>query len=93
MANSSSRHNFIIHVNVYQGKNSENAFIPRELWDLPTAQKAVMNSIIATKLGNDPNGYQELYMDKIYSAPELFVMLKPKNKMLDHGTIRTNHKG
>ncbi len=76
LANASEGHNFIIHIDVYQGKNSENVFIPRDIWDLPTTQKAVVNSIIATNLGNDPNGYRELYMDNRYSAPELFVMLK-----------------
>jgi len=93
LANASGGHYFVIHIDVYQGKNSENAFNPREIWDLPTTQKAIMYSIIATKLGADLNGYQELYMDNIYSAPELFLMLKLKYKLLACGTIRTNHKG
>ncbi len=32
-------------------------------------------------------------MDNRYSAPELFVMLKLKYKILACGTIRTNRKG
>ncbi len=77
-------------MNVYQGKNSENVFIPREIWDLLTTQKVVVNSIIETQLGNDPNGYQALYMDNRYSKKELFVKLKQKYKVLACGTIETN---
>ncbi len=57
MANASGGHNFIIHIDVYQGKNTKNAFIPREIRDLPTTEKTIVNSIITTNLGDDPNGY------------------------------------
>ncbi len=36
LANVSGGHNFIFHIDVYQCKNSENIFIPQEIWDLPT---------------------------------------------------------
>ncbi len=43
LANESEGHNFIIHIDVYQGKSSENNFIPREIWDLLATQKAIVN--------------------------------------------------
>ena len=41
---------FIIHLDVYQGKNAENIGIPEEIWAMPTTQKAVVNAIIQAKL-------------------------------------------
>lgn len=70
LANASSGHNVIIQMDVYYGKNSKNVFIPREIWDIPTTQKAVVKSIIGTELDNNPNGYCKLCMDNRYSAPE-----------------------
>ncbi len=50
-----------------------------------------MNSIIATQLGDDLNGYKELYMDNRYNAPDLFAILL-KYKLLACATIRTSRK-
>ncbi len=61
--------------------------------NLPTTQKAVVNSIIAKQLGDNPYGYCKLYTENRYSAPEIFVMLKLKYKILAYGTIRPNKKG
>lgn len=63
LANASGGHNFIIHIDVYQSKTSENVLIQREKWDFPTTQKAIMTSIIATQLGDNPNAYWELTVD------------------------------
>ncbi len=61
LANASSGHNFINHIDVYQGRNEQNIGIPEDLWKL-TTQKVVV------KLYTDPNGFCELCMDISYSA-------------------------
>ena len=55
LCNNSPGQYFILHCDVYQGKNAENIGIPDEITKLPTTQKAVVNSFIQSKLGNDPN--------------------------------------
>ncbi len=93
LANGSSGHNFIYHIDVYQGKNKQNIGIAEDLWNLPMTQQAVTNAIFSTGLYTDPNGFCELYMDYHYSAFELFVMLTPKYKILACGTARKNRRG
>ena len=44
LVNVSSGKNFIYHLDVYQGKNATNAFIPAETHTLPMTQKAVVNT-------------------------------------------------
>jgi hypothetical protein len=78
---------------VYQGKNSSNAHIAEEAWNLPTTQKAVVNAVIALGIENDPEGMREMYMDNRYTSPHLFVLLQEKYKILACGTIRANRKG
>jgi hypothetical protein len=46
LCNNSRGKYFIVHCNVYQGKNSENIEIPSEIIKLSTIQKEVANSII-----------------------------------------------
>mgnify|MGYP006166176757 CR=1 FL=1 len=45
--NASNGLNFIYHINIYQGKNANNAHIVKEAWSLPTMQKAVVNAVSA----------------------------------------------
>jgi hypothetical protein len=93
MANATSGNNFIYHIDVYQGKNSTNAFIAKEAWGLPTTQKAVVNAVISSGIANNPDGMHEIYMDNRYSAPTLFMLLQEKYQILACGTIRTNRVG
>ncbi len=93
LANASCRHNFIYHSHAYQGKKGQNIGIAKDLWNLPTTQKAVVNAIVSTGIYTDPNGFCELYMDNFYSAVELFFMLKTRYKILACGTVRANRRG
>ncbi len=88
--NATDGKNFIYHLDVYQGKNTNNAHIVEEAWSLPTTQKAVVNVIVKSGISNDPFGKRELYMDNRYTAPELFVLLREKYQILCCGTIRNN---
>ena len=63
---------------MYQGKNTNNAHIAEEAWSLPTTQKAVVNAVVKSGIGNDPFGKCELYMDNRYTNPELFVLSREK---------------
>jgi hypothetical protein len=93
LVNASQCKNFIYHLDIYQGKNSNNAHIVEEAWHLPTTQKAVVNAIISCGIHNDPDGMREIYMDNRYTAPELFVLLRERYQILACGTIRSNRKG
>ena len=93
LANATSGNNFIYHIDLYQGKNSSNAFIHRDAHNLPTTQKAVVNAIVSSRLHNDTDGMREIYMDNRYSSPSLFVLLREKYHVLACGTIRSNRKG
>jgi len=92
LANATSGNNFIYHLDVYQGKNSTNAYIKCVAWNLPTTQKAVVNAVLCSGLENDPDRMRELYMDNRYSSPSLFVVLREKYQILACGTIRSNRK-
>ncbi len=50
-----------------------NAHIAEEVWSVPMTQKAVVNAIISSSIGNDPEGMREIYKDNRYSCPDLFV--------------------
>ncbi len=84
---------FIIHCDVCQGKNATNIGIPQEIRSLSTTQKAVVNSIIQSHLGKEPNGIRCLFMDISYACASLFIMLREKIDILCSGTTRTNHVG
>ena len=49
---------------------------------LPMMQKAVVNARVSSVIVDNPHGMREIYMDDCYLAPELFVMLKEKYKLL-----------
>ncbi len=74
------------------GKIENETSIPQELWNFPTKQKAVVNEIISTRVYKFPNGFQELFLDDRYLAPELFILLKMQYKIIVYGTICTNRK-
>ncbi len=93
LCNNSPQCYFIIHCDVYQGKNEANIGIPAEICNLPTTRKAVVNAIIQSKLGKDPNGYRRLFMDNRYSSVKLFILLREKFDILCAGTTRVNHIG
>ena len=90
LVNTTDGKNFIYHLDVYQGKNANNAHIVEEAWSLPTTQKAVVNAIVMSGLSNDPFGKRKLYKDNRYTALELFVLLRDKYQILLCGTIRNN---
>ncbi len=49
LGNMSGRHNFIYHIDVYQGKNNQNIGIAKDLWNLQMTQKAVVNVTVSTE--------------------------------------------
>ncbi len=63
LATVSGGHNFIVYIDVYQGKNDQNIGIAKDLWKLPMTQKVVVNAIVSTRSFTDPNGFHKLYMD------------------------------
>ena len=62
LCNNSPEKIFTLHCNVYQGKNADNIGIPEEITHPQATQKSVVNSIIPSKLGMDPNGICQLFM-------------------------------
>ncbi len=48
LANVSSGHNFIIPLMSIREKNKQNIGIAKDLWNLPTTQKAFVNAILST---------------------------------------------
>ena len=55
LVNNSPGKYFICYADVYQGKNATNIGIPNEIRTLPTTQKAVVNAVIQSRIGKDPN--------------------------------------
>ena len=84
---------FIIHLDVYQGKNAANIGIPEEIHHLPTTQKAVVNAIIASGIGKDPDGMRCLYLDNRYTCAQLLVLIRDLFDILGSGTTRKNRIG
>jgi hypothetical protein len=93
LCNNSPGAYFIVHCDVYQGKNAANIGIPNEIQNLPTTQKAVVNSIIQSKLAKDPDGIRCLFMDNRYASANLFILLREKFEILCAGTTRGNRIG
>ena len=54
---------FIMHCDIYQGKNEMNVDIPRKIQHLTTTQKAVVNAVIKSGIVMDPEGQRCLFMD------------------------------
>ena len=93
LVNTRQELNFICNIDVYQGKNATNTHIVKEVWSLPTTQKAVINAVVLLGISTDPDGMHELYMDNCYVAPELFGLLREKYQILACGIIWSNSKG
>ena len=84
---------FIVHAGVYQGKNAKNVGIPVEIQKLLTTIKAVVNTVIQSKIGNDPNGMRRLFCDNRYSCTHLFIILREQYQILCAGSTRKNRIG
>jgi hypothetical protein len=84
---------FVIHCDIYQGKNAMNIDIPREIHNLPTTQKAVVNAVIKTGIAMDPEGMRCLFMDNRYQCSELAILLRDSYQILSCGTTRKNRNG
>ena len=93
LANNTPEKYFIMHLDVYQGKNTANIGIPEQLHNMPTTQKAVVNAIVCSNLDMDPNGKHRLFMDNRYSSAALFVLLREQCKIVCSGTTRKNRIG
>ena len=93
LSNNSDKWYFIIHIDVYQGKNAANIGVPEELKTMPTTQKAVVNAILTSKLENEPNGKRRMFMDNRYSSAALFILIREQCQILCAGTTRKNRIG
>ena len=60
---------------------------------LPMMQKEVVNALVSCGIVNNSDGMREIYMDNCYLAPEIFVMLREKYKILACRTVHQNQKG
>ena len=76
-----------------KGKNAANIGIPIEIQNLPTTQKAVVNSIIQSKLQKDPDGIHCVFMDNHYACANLFILLREKFDIVCAGTAQANRVG
>ena len=91
MANISPDNYFIVHIDVYHGKNAKNIGIPEEIRDLLlTHKKAVLNVVIQSGIGNDINGHRCLFMDNRYTAAQLFITLREQFDIQCSGTTQVN---
>ena len=93
LANNSPGKYFIVHLDVYQGKNAENINIPEAIQKMPTTQKAVVNSVIQSGIGLDPDGKRRIFMDNRYTCAQLLVLLREQYGILGSGTTRANRIG
>jgi hypothetical protein len=64
-----SKNYFILHLDVYQGKNAANIGIHDSIVDLPTTQKAVANALHALGLHLSTDGMRHISMDNRYMCP------------------------
>ena len=83
----------VLHMDVYQGRNSTNAFVDERAAELPTTQKAVLNAIYQCCLDTETGGYRHLAMDNRYQCPEIAVILRDLCNIHSTGTTRRNRKG
>ena len=93
LANNAPYNYFIVHIDVYQGKNFESIGIPEEIKSLPTTQKAIANAVMQAGKGNDPDGMRWLFMDNRYTAAPLFILLREQFDILCAGTTSKNRIG
>ena len=93
MANATKKKYFILHADIYQGRNAANIDIPSSIRKLPTTQKAVVNAVIKCNLSMDPDGMRCLFMDNRYQCAELAILLRDSHQVLSCGTTRRNRNG
>jgi hypothetical protein len=84
---------FILHLDVYQGKNASNVGIDDALIGLPTTQKAVANALHSLGLHLSVDGMRHISMDNRYQCPELAILLREQYNCHSTGTCRVNRKG
>ena len=85
-----SKHYFIYHLDVYQGRNKANIHINYLVKDLPTTQKAVANAILKSGINNDVDGCRYIFMDNRYAAPQLLAMMATTWNIRGVGICKAN---
>jgi len=90
---SDSENYAILHLDVYQGRNTSMVNIPRLARGLPTTQRAVVTACHAIGLDRVVDGCRHIAADNRYMCPELLVLLRLKFNCLGSGTCRANRKG
>ena len=83
----------ILHLDVYQGKNSGNIGISSQLTGLPTTQKAVANACQQLGFARENRGMRHISMDNCYQFPQLAVLLRERFNCYSMGTARQSRKG
>ena len=78
---------------MYQGRNARNVGIPEEIHNLPATQKAVVNAVIQSKIGYDPDGMRAMFMHNWYIAAHLLILLREIYQILGARMIRKNRIG
>ena len=90
---SDAKYYFIYHLDVYQGKISNNIDVHKDSRKLPTTQRAVANTILKSEIVNDPNGSRHLFMDYQYCAPQLMALILTNWNLRGVGRCKANRKG
>lgn len=90
---SSAKKYNILHLDVYQGKNSNNVGISNELQCFPVTQKAVLNALHQLNLHMETDGFRFVATDNQYACPELAVACRERFNCYLSGTCRTNRVG
>ena len=90
---SDSENYAILHLDVYQGRNTSMVNIPRLARGLPTTQRAVVTACHAIGLDRVVDGCRHIAADNRYMCPELLVLLRLKFNCLGSGTCRANRTG
>ena len=84
---------YILHLDVYQGKNESNIGISSQLVDLPTTQKAVANACYRLGFHHENQGMRHLSIDNRYQCPQLAVLLRERFNCYSTGTCRAKRIG
>ena len=88
-----AKYDFIYHIDMYHGKNTENIDIHPSLHNLPTTQKAFENAIIKSVIENDPRGYRHIYVNNRYASLQQFPIMGSNYNLREVGTRISNRKG
>ena len=85
MANATPKQYFIVHIDIYQGRNQANIEIDSQITNLPTTQKAVINAVIKSNIAMDPDGSRCIFMDNRYQCAELALLLRENYQIYSVG--------